>query len=282
MTKRAVGSLFCAAIFVLLTIATSCSGPAQLQPGTPAFYWAAAKETWAAGDYMKTTEHLESVMRTQNEFTAQAQPWHLILTAGMAKGYIDLADYCDYGARAKPFLVTSFRRYASDFRTYASRLALATATSFQEFQKTNKDPKVVLAFSYPTGSAMMSPQLQKLGEGVLPNTAVLDDIRAQHLKTSVVLTTCKAVGAPDDTAKTQSLFRAVKVEVPRDTFLLAMAEALHDEAQLFVPKKLDQPDRIKLFASQALDTVKTLPETKDSAALNTKIQKTLKLVSTKK
>jgi hypothetical protein len=282
MTQKAVGSLFLIAIVALLGIATSCSGPSQLQPGTPAFYWSAARETWAAGDYTKTAEHLESVMRTQNEFTAQAQAWHLVLTAGMAKGYIDLADYCDYGARAKPFLVTSFRRYASDFRTYANRLALAQATSFQEFQKTNKDPKVSLVFTYPMGSAMLSPQLQKLGEGVLPNASVVDDIRAQHLKTSVVLATCKAVGAADDTAKTQSLFRAGTVQVPRETFLLAMAEALHDDAQLFTPKKLDQPDRIKLFAAQALDTVKMLPESKETTALNTKIQKTLKLVSTKK
>lgn len=39
----------------LLAAGTSCaSGPQPPSPGTPAFYWAAANETWRSGDYLKT------------------------------------------------------------------------------------------------------------------------------------------------------------------------------------------------------------------------------------
>jgi hypothetical protein len=281
MTNKAVGGLFLVATLCGLVIATSCSGPSAPEPGTPAFYWAAAHETWAAGDYHKTAEHLDSVLRTQNEFAARAYPWQLILTSGMAKSYMDLADYCEYGGKAKPFLMTRFRRHGSDFRTFASRLALQFAGTFQEFQKSNKDPKLVLAFSYPMGSAILSPQVQALGQGTLPNADVLDDIRRQHLKTGVVLATCLAVGAPEDTAKTQSLFKAAKVEVPRETFLFAMAQSLYEEAQLYGHQKLDEPNRLKLLAGQALETLKLVPASKETAALGAKIQKTLKLVSAK-
>ncbi len=39
----------------LLAAGTSCSsGPQPPQPGTPAFYWAAANQTYRAGDFLKT------------------------------------------------------------------------------------------------------------------------------------------------------------------------------------------------------------------------------------
>lgn len=261
-------------------LATSCSsGPEPPRPGTPAFFWSAAKETYAAGDYQKTSEHLAHIYRTENPYTARAQAWNLILTSGMAKSYMDLADYFDYGARARAMNPGQFRRQASDFRTYASRLALQFAETFNDFDKGNKDPKVALDFTYPEGSALASPQIAKIGHGDLPTPAVLDDIRRQHLKTGVVLATCSALGVPEDTAKAQQIFKTGPVQVPRETFLFAMANALHEQAQLFGRTKLDQPQRLKMFDSRALDLVKTLPQTKEAAALSVKIQKSLKLVS---
>ena len=53
---------------------TSCSsGPQPPQPGTPAFFWAAAKETYRAGDFLKTSENLQRILATDNEFSARAR-----------------------------------------------------------------------------------------------------------------------------------------------------------------------------------------------------------------
>ena len=58
----------------LVAAGTSCSsGPQPPQPGTPAFYWAAAKETYRAGDFLKTREHLQRILATENEFSARAR-----------------------------------------------------------------------------------------------------------------------------------------------------------------------------------------------------------------
>ncbi|MGE5645016.1 MAG: hypothetical protein ACM336_04410 [Acidobacteriota bacterium] len=282
MSAKAVGKITVFAILGAGLIATSCSsGPQPPKPGTPAFYWLAAKETYAAGDYQKTNEHLEQICRTQNDYTARAHAWNLILTAGMARSYMELADYFEYGSRARALSPTQFRRLMSDYRTYASRLALQFAQTFQDFEKNNKDANVTLDFTFPTGNALPSPQITKIGNGELPSPAILDDLRKQHLKTGVLLQTCRALGIPDDSAKAQQIFKSGSVQVPRETFLLAMAAALHDQAQLFVRSKLDQPDRLKMFDGHALDVVKSLPETKEATALSTKIQKSLKLVSGK-
>lgn len=280
MTGKAVRSAFLIAILGAGFITTSCSsGPEPPRPGTPAFYWAAAKETYDAGDYMKATEHLAAICRTQNDFTARAQPWFLVMSSGIVRSYMDFGDYFEYGAKARPMNPAQFRRQSSDARTLAKRLSFEFAQAFQDFQKNYKDPKVTLDFLFPQGSALPSPMLTKIGHGDMPSPAVLDDVRRQHMKTGIVLQTCRAVGAPEDTAKTQEIFKTVPVQVPKETFLFAMAYVLHEQAELFGRTKLDEPDRLKMFESTALDTLKLVPESKQTTALSTKIQKALKAVS---
>src|SRR5712691_2333444 len=93
-------------VLVAIAVATaglnfSCSTSTAPQPGTPAYYWAAAKETSAANDYLKTSEHLSRVLASDNEYSARARPWLLILTAGMVPGYMDVADKLEDGVRSK-------------------------------------------------------------------------------------------------------------------------------------------------------------------------------------
>src|SRR5262245_42739476 len=80
---------------------SSCDKPvpsaASVRPAD--FYWTAARETWAAGDYVKTSDHLDHLIEAHNEFSVRAIPWSLIITSGMAGGYIDLADHYVAGAR---------------------------------------------------------------------------------------------------------------------------------------------------------------------------------------
>ena len=47
---------------------------------------APAREAFAAGDYVKTAQHLDKVQASENEYTARARPMYLILTSGMARG----------------------------------------------------------------------------------------------------------------------------------------------------------------------------------------------------
>src|SRR5258706_5243466 len=100
----------------------SCSTSTAPQTGTPAYYWAAAKETFAVNDYAKTSEHLGKLLATENEYTARAQPLLLILTSGMVRGYMDIADKLESGVRAKKADPGEFRKYISYSRSPAGRL----------------------------------------------------------------------------------------------------------------------------------------------------------------
>ena len=282
MNAKAVWCLVLCVVVGGGLILTSCSsGPQPPAPGTPAFFWAAARETYAAGDYEKTAQHLGRICNTRSDYTARAEPWFLILTSGMAKANMELADAFEAGRKARPYNPTPYRRQIALFQTYANGYALQFAQVLGDIEKSGKDPKIALDFTFPTGSSMMSPGMNKIGMGTLPTPDVLEDIRKQHLKTGVLQATCRAVGAAEDSAKAEQMFRAGAVQVPREVFMLAMASALQETGQLFSRTKLDDPERLKLFNTRALETLKTLPESKETTALNNKIQKALKLVSTK-
>lgn len=259
----------------LLVMACS-GGPAAPQKGTPAFYWQAANETYAAGDYMKTNEHLASILKSDNEFNARAMPWRLVLSAGMTHGFMELADGFEFGARANKANPTPFRKQVNMYRNFASNLSMQFIESLQKFHQNSMPAQIPLAFTYPTGSAAPVPQLAKIGSGMVLQEPDLTEAQKMTLQRSVLMFTCQAVGAPDDTAKAQQLFKSGNVQVPREVFVEAMAEALFDQAQLFGRAKLDLPDRFQLFSKNALESLKTVPESKATKDLTAKIEKALK------
>ncbi len=124
---------------------TACStAPRGPQPGTPAFYWQAAKETFANKDFLKTADHLRQVVRSDNEFAKPAQVMRLVLAAGLAKGYGDLAATYETGAKANMFQPMPLRRVSSNYMKLAETRALDFGETFPKFEAGNRDANIVL------------------------------------------------------------------------------------------------------------------------------------------
>ena len=253
----------------------SCGDSNAPQAGTPAFYWAAAKETFAARDYDKTIAHLEKLNATDNEYTARARPWLLVLTSGMARGYVDLADNFEAGSRASKTNPTDFRRRTNTYRGQASRLSLEFVEVFDKLQKAKDDP-VPIALPFPTGNAAPVMQLTKAAAGMMLQPGELEPAEKQAVQRGVLLAACQAAGAPDDPAKTQELLKAGSFSVPRAAFVTTMANILFEESQLYGNRQMDDPAKRKIFCDRALEALKTVPETKQTKELGSKIAKSLK------
>jgi hypothetical protein len=274
------------AFFVTLTVVGSSlltyscsSGPSGPEKGTPAFYWNAAKETFGTGDYTKTLDNLDNLLKKDSEYRAQAYPWYLVLSTGMAHGYMELADRFETGARANKTNPGAFRREVSNYRRSARELTMGFVEAFDGFQKSNTDAEVALAFPYPSGSPGEPPTIGRVANGILPPDAEIETAQNAELKRSVLLATARATGSGDDTTKAQGLFKTTPVKVPRSTFVESMAMALYDHAMLFDTKKMDEPARMGLMLTRASAVLKGIPENKSIKDLSGKIdkaQKTLK------
>jgi hypothetical protein len=59
-------------------------------------------------------------------------------------------------------------------------------------------------------------------------------------------------------------------------FVQAMANILYEEGQLFISTKLDQPEKLRIFCERAQEALKSVPESKETKELGTKIQAALK------
>lgn len=264
-------------VLALAWTCTSCSsGPQPPAPGSPAFIWGAAKQTYKTGDFRKTDENLMQLVRTESEFAAQARPWAVVMSAGIAQGYMDLAQAYEAGAKANRLNPTPFRKQVSMLQSLGSASALELAETVHLLLDKNKEADVTLAFDYPTGSMSEPANLRKISAGMLMQDSEAEQLLNAMLQRGVVRTVGMVTGNPDDAAKTLELFKSGEPKLPRPTFLFGVAKSLNDISALYVPTRLDQPQRLRLLCQQALDALGSIPETKDSKALKDKIQAAVK------
>jgi hypothetical protein len=267
---------WCGAL-ALFWACTSCStGPQPPAPGSPAFIWGAAKQTYKAGDFRKTSENLMQLVRTESQFAVPARPWAAVISAGLAQGYLDSAQAYEAGAKANRQNPTPFRKQVSLLQSLGSAAALEFADTVHLLLDKNKDADITLAFEYPTGSMSEPPNLRKVSAGMLMQDSEAEQLLNAMLQRGVVRTVSQVTGNPDDGAKTLELFKAGEPKVPRPTFLFGLSKSLNDASALYGPTRLDQPQRLRLLGQQALDTLAAIPETKDTKALKEKIQAALK------
>ena len=248
-----------------------CSTTNAPQPGSPAFLWTAAKENFAVRDYSKTSEQLNKLLASENEYTARAQAWQLVLLSGMAHGYMDVADDLETGIRAKKADPGGFRKFVSNYRSAGGRISLGFAEAFLRFQKTKDDP-VLLAFAYPSGSVARVPELVRAAQGLPLKETEIETATRRAQERQILLETSAAAGSPGDSAKALEAFKAGEVRVPRAAFLTAMANSLYEHAQFYGPRKLDDPEKLKMFSKLASGVLDGLPQTKETKELSAKLK----------
>jgi hypothetical protein len=262
-----------------LLLAASCStGPKPAEPGTPAFLWNAAKATWHSGDFVKTGETLQQLVKTESEFTARSRPWSILVASGLAQGYAATADAYLYGAKANRQNPMPFHKEANALRSMATSAAVEFAEEVHVFLDKDKAENVALAFEFPPGGAAEPPAMRKIESGAWLQDSERDSLLKMMLHRGVVRSVTAAVGSVDDTPKAAELFKAPDVQRPRAAFLQFVAKDLYDRSDLFTATKLDHPARLRLLCQEALEALQGVPETKDSKALTVKLQSALKKV----
>jgi hypothetical protein len=149
-----------------------------------------------------------------------------------AGGYTDLVDQYEAGAKANKTTPGSFYKYASNYRSLASRLTLRFADTFAEFDKA-KDDSVTLDFPFPSGTAAAVPQLSAIAQGNFPPAATADIAEQRALERGILLAMRRAADAPGDTAIAEQILKSDGGKVLRATFSLAMAKTVFESAQLY-------------------------------------------------
>jgi hypothetical protein len=271
-----------ALLLATLPFLSCSSGPPAPKTGTPPYYWQAALETYNAGDYRKAVEHLGKILRSDNEFAARARPLHLVLLSGQLRGYAELADRFEDGARATKGPQGPLRKHTYDLRGLAHSLAIELSDSYAAFQKASPSGDVSVEFPYPARGGIGSPpQLLRIAEGQTLPVHDIDTLQTTMVQRGVVQEVASAVGAPGDIAKAQEILKTIPAAVPRATFQLAMAKGLYEAARLYGPLKRSETPRQEFLCNQALKALEGTDKDK-AKELRGKIEKDLKEIKARK
>lgn len=270
-----------ASLLLLTACSSSESGkPAAAKPGTPAFFWAAAKSSFAAGDYAKANEHLGRL--TKSELKEKSVPLQLVVLGGMVKGYIEYAEKFEYGAKANKSNPLAFRRNMNDAMALAQRTTLAFAENFESFEKAGIPEKIVLEVGMPKGSLGQDTRLSQVAAGLQPGPADIEMIKATATERGVLSAMCEVAGAPKDPAKLKEMVSGGSLEVTKEKFLLAMAGMLEEQAGLYVEKKLNDKEKMAFFLKHASEAIQPLPDSPAKKELVKKIETAQKAAQKKK
>ena len=232
------------------TLLSSCSGPVAAKAGTPEAYWAAAKGAYSTGDYSGTLEQLAHLTDNRNDYTARAIPWEMVLTTGLASGYIELADNYAKGARINPANAMAFRRKAAEYRNLANPLVLQAARTVEKLEQLPPG-SITLTFGRPRGNLTAPAALYKIAAGLRITDAEANAAPTQALERNVLLAACIAVGAPNDSAKATEILSHASTITPRAAFAGAMAEMIDKTSALYSRNQLDLPDKLELLQGRA-------------------------------
>lgn len=263
-----------AAVFVAFT-GGGCStskGPAPPKPGTPPFFWAAAKTAWQKGDFQATMKNLMSIIATENEFTRRAQVWQLVLDAGMARGEMEWADILDEGRPAAKAREIDFRKLASDARALAGQSAMRFADTGHKLMPALSEDEILLPFTMPDANRNRPVEVERIIKGILPMPAEVERLHGLMVRRGVVLSVIAAADPAGDFEKARALLSQPEPKVKRTDFLMYMATQFTEISQLFAPKKLDRAARVKLFLDEAKEALAAVPPSPERTKLQKKIE----------
>jgi hypothetical protein len=267
MQTRVWTLLFTAIPGIAFTLTSCSSGPSGPQAGTPEWYWQAANEAYTLGDIEKAQEHLAEVASSDSENMQQAVLWRAMLTAGLARGYMELGNTLAEAVEDDESLAGGFIVRIQDYRRSARRHAISFTESMGTLRKVaEQQPAVSLQFPFPSGTANEAPALISLRAGEKIPPQQIDAAVGYTLQRGLLFQAAEMAGADEDVAKAQGTFTSGSVEVPRLIFLQSLGKSLFDVSALFTNRQLNEPNIRKVMLDSALQCLQPSLESEDKEA----------------
>ena len=225
---------------------------------------------------MKTDSTLRELARGSSEYAGKARVWHLVVSAGLAQGFSELADAYEAGADMNLTSPLRFWQQATLLRSMAASAALEFTQAVHETVDCDKEGNVHFAFVDLAGSAAQPAGLREISVGIWLPDPERESLENAMLQRGVLLAVSRAVGSPNDPAKAQPVFQTTDVKVPHEAFIFQMAKLMYEESELFGSKSIDRPNRQATMCGEAREALRSLPPNDDTQDFAEQIDKTLK------
>jgi hypothetical protein len=242
----------------LITLA-ACSTESQRSAADPwGPRWQETERLFTAGDIDGTLQQIEVLLDAGGSHGMRAAGWKMLILAGKARGYFELSEAYEAGARKNPWGTPVFRRASSTHRSHARLASLALAQMAAEADRYfDHVDTIPLDFPMPDGSTSPSPVVESVKAGLLKHPSQLTAAEGYSVRRAIALTMCEAARGTSGGADCGDDLAARPPAIPKPRLLAVVGRVLYEQADLFAENRLNDPDKYVLL----LDLSERLLET---------------------
>ncbi len=269
----------------LLFVLGSCSSEqktnsAEIKPGTPAFFWASAKNAQARGDFAQAAESLGHLTTgPANEYRERAEVWLMTLSAGLARGDMEWIDALRDGAKLAREKQGDYRKAINEASADANQNLMRYAEVAHAAMVRGLPADVAVSFTMPALDAkLIDAEPGKMAKGMIPPPAELAVMRAQWRRRGAMRAIARTSGNGEDLEKARAALANGDLKLKADDWRLNIARDFIAAADFYSPKKLDHAARAKVMIDEAKVALAALPA---ATAQSKDMQKQLDALSKK-
>jgi len=229
-----------AALTTSLSILFGCAeaGPDR---GTPEWYWESAITSYAEGKFPDALEDLGYAEGGEGEFAARAGVLEGVLTAGLARANMEVAEACRAGIEQNADVLGLVGVPLQRIDRNVEQNIISFVEGLGDFQSAIGTGDVTLAFPFPPGTQTESSAMESVRNGEMISEAQLTDSIRDTQQLGVIKTVTKLAGLGENYAAAQAKFDGGPVTVPLGQFELTVAAFLVEMSGEFTQKKMNKP-----------------------------------------
>jgi hypothetical protein len=248
--RRKETILHAAALWVLVVIVSaSCSsGPQRSSSNRWTPRWQETELLLSDGRIDETLQQVEILLAAEEPHRTKAAAWKILVLAGKARGYFELAEAYVAGAEENPARFSDFRRAVSKYRSHSRGASLALAQMATDSERYfGRADTIPLDFPLPPGSTSPSPIVASIKVGRLAPEPQLLAAEQYTLRRVIVLTVLEASRTMSETKNPEEGLDMQPVAIPKPRLLAVMGKVLYQQADLFTKTHLDDPEKYGLL-----------------------------------
>jgi hypothetical protein len=227
--------------------------------------WREVNREYESGDYINTLNYLDDLLRTQNDYTARAAAWKVVILGGMTRSALEIEQACAEGIfRVKSVDTGPYRTCMERFRWRARANTLGLIEALNEVERNAAASGTVpLDFPLPKASAGPSPLIGQTRTGAMPVEKVFEPSVARIVDRQILLQVCDLV-ATSEVAAVQDMFKSPPVTIPKETFLVGVAKTLLVAAAVFGEDRLNDAAKRSATLQRATECLQPAIDGRDT------------------
>jgi len=248
------------------------SGPESPQPGTNAYLWWTAQESFKKGNFIDVSNQLDKLTGKESEYKLRAQAWQMIVATGVARGNAEWADIVEEGLKLNRDRQLEFHRIINGTRSEAHQMVMRAAQINLSSLDALAAADIALPVALPNFPVDLPVEAGRVKKGVSLKPAEQEVALLAMQRRAVLKALALFAGAGDDLKKAAPAFATGEFKLAKQNLLIGIATQFSELTDMYTSKKLAESARVKMLCEGADKALKGAQAGADTKAIQKKLE----------